>query len=76
MRFNSKQELQGYIQGRVRQILGKTETAAYQGDPQSPMNIMLERFPELTQTLIKLLSTQFRLFVSDIQWVAPKPTTF
>ena len=76
MRFNSKQELQGYIQGRVRQILGKTETAAYQGDPQSPMNIMLERFPELTQTLVKLLSTQFRLFVSDIQWVAPKPTTF
>jgi hypothetical protein len=76
MRFNSKQELQGYIQGRVRQILGKTETAAYQGDPQSPMNIMLERFPELTQTLIKLLSDQFRLFVSDIQWVAPKPTTF
>jgi hypothetical protein len=76
MRFNSKQELQGYIQGRVRQILGKTETAAYQGDPQSPMNIMLERFPELTQTLIKLLSAQFRLFVSDIQWVAPKPTTF
>jgi hypothetical protein len=76
MRFNSKQELQGYIQGRVRQILGRTETAAYQGDPQSPMNIMLERFPELTQTLIKLLSDQFRLFVSDIQWVAPKPTTF
>jgi hypothetical protein len=37
---------------------------------------MIERFPELKQTLVKLLSDQFRLFVEDIQWVAPKPTTF
>jgi hypothetical protein len=76
MRFNSVQELQDYIRGRVRQILGKTQTAVYQGDPNSPMNIMIERFPELKQTLVKLLSDQFRLFVEDIQWVAPKPTTF
>jgi hypothetical protein len=40
------------------------------------MNVMLARFPELRQTLEKLLTFQFRLFVDDIQWVAPKPTTF
>lgn len=76
MEFNSKEELEGYIRGRVRQILGKTDSIEYQGDPESPMNLMLARFPELRQTLEKLLTMQFRIFVNDIQWVAPKPTTF
>jgi hypothetical protein len=40
------------------------------------MNLMLARFPELRQTLEKLLTMQYRLFVNDIEWVAPKPTTF
>jgi hypothetical protein len=76
MNFNSKQELEDYIRGRVRQITGKTDDAAYQGNPESPMNIMLARFPQLRQTLEKLMTMQFRIFVDDIQWVAPKPTTF
>jgi hypothetical protein len=76
MEFKTKKELEDHIRGRVRQILDKTDTAAYQGDPNSPMNVMLARFPELRQTLEKLLTFQFRLFVDDIQWVAPKPTTF
>jgi hypothetical protein len=76
MKFNSKQELEDYVRGRVRQLLGKTAEEAYQGDPNSPMNLMLQRFPQLRQTLEKLLTMQFRLFIDDIQWVAPKPTTF
>jgi hypothetical protein len=76
MEFKTKKELEDFIRGRVRQRLQKTDTAEYQGDPSSPMNIMLARFPELRQTLEKLLSMQYRLFVSDIEWVAPKPTTF
>jgi hypothetical protein len=76
MKFNSKQELENYVRGRVRQMLNKTDNAAYQGNPESPMNIMLAKFPELRQTLEKLLTMQFRIFVNDIQWVAPKPTTF
>jgi len=76
MDFNTKQELADFIRGRVRQLLKKTDTEEYQGDPNSPMNLMLARFPELRQTLEKLLSMQYRLFVNDIEWVAPKPTTF
>jgi hypothetical protein len=76
MEFNSKQELENYIRGRVRQMTGKTDSVAYQGNPESPMNIMLLKFPQLSDTLEKLLSTQYRIFVQDIQWVAPKPTTF
>jgi hypothetical protein len=40
------------------------------------MNLMFQRFPQLRQTLEKLLTMQFRLFVDDVQWVAPRPTTF
>ncbi len=76
MEFKTKKELEDFIRGRVRQRLQKTDTDEYQGDPSSPMNLMLARFPELRQTLEKLLSMQYRLFVNDIEWVAPKPTTF
>lgn len=76
MEFNSKEELTDYIRGRVRQMLDKTGGADYQGNPESPMNIMLSKFPKLSQTLEKLLTSQFRIFVNDIQWVAPKPSTF
>jgi hypothetical protein len=76
MEFQSKDELVAHIRGRVRQIMGKTSEQAYQGDPNSPMNVMLARFPELRQALEKLLTMDFRIFVNDIQWVAPKPTTF
>lgn len=76
MDFKTKQELEDYVRGRIRQLLKKTDTEEYQGDPNSPMNLMLARFPELRQTLEKLLTIQYRLFVDDIEWVAPKPTTF
>jgi hypothetical protein len=76
MEFQSKEELVAHIRGRVRQIMGKTDEQAYQGDPNSPMNVMLYRFPQLRQALEKLMGFQFRIFVNDIQWVAPKPTTF
>ena len=37
---------------------------------------VLLKFPSLKQTLIDLLTDQYDLFITDIQWVAPKPTTF
>lgn len=76
MEFQSKEELVAHIRGRVRQLMGKQSEQSYQGDPNSPMNVMLARFPQLRQALEKLMTMQFRIFVDDIQWVAPKPTTF
>jgi len=76
MEFQSKEELVAHIRGRVRQLMGKQSEQEYQGDPNSPMNVMLARFPQLRQALEKLMTMQFRIFVDDIQWVAPKPTTF
>jgi len=36
----------------------------------------LTKFPELKQILIDLLTNEFDMFLSSIDWVAPRPTTF
>lgn len=42
----------------------------------APKFPVLEKFPELKEIIVNLLTNQYEIFVSDIQWVAPKPTTF
>lgn len=37
---------------------------------------ILAKFPTLRDSIIQLLTTQYKDFVSEIQWIAPKPTTF
>jgi hypothetical protein len=37
---------------------------------------MLEKFPTLKLTLVKLMTEDFKEFVDTIDWVSPKPTTF
>jgi hypothetical protein len=37
---------------------------------------MLQKFPTLKGTLIKLMTRDFNEFVDTIDWVSPKPTTF
>ena len=37
---------------------------------------VLAKFPTLKETIIKLLTDQYDLFLKDIEWVAPRPTTF
>ena len=38
--------------------------------------ILLKKFPELKGIIIDLLTDQYNLFLEDIQYVAPRPTTF
>jgi hypothetical protein len=51
-------------------------------DSDKPISLETEKFPILLQfpslkkVLVDLLTKQFEIFISDIQWVAPKPTTF
>jgi hypothetical protein len=42
----------------------------------APKFPVLEKFPTLKQVIIDLLTDQYEIFITDIQWVAPKPTTF
>jgi hypothetical protein len=37
---------------------------------------VLGKFPELKRIIIDLFTRQYELFIEDIQWVAPRPTTF
>ena len=37
---------------------------------------LLVKFPELITVLAELMTNDFELFLKDIFWVAPKPTTF
>ena len=47
----------------------KAETSAVEYDE-------LTKFPELKQAIIDLLTTEFDNFMSSIDWVSPRPTTF
>ena len=38
--------------------------------------ILLRKFPELRAIIVDLLTDQYNLFLEDIQYVAPRPTTF
>lgn len=37
---------------------------------------VLGKFPELKKVVEDLLTDQYEIFLTDIQWVAPRPTTF
>jgi hypothetical protein len=37
---------------------------------------ILSKFSTLRQVIINLLTDQYELFISDIHWVAPRPSTF
>lgn len=37
---------------------------------------ILAKFPKLSETLITLMSDDFTMFVQNIEWIAPRPTTF
>ena len=37
---------------------------------------VLAKFPILKKVVTDLITDQYEMFISDIQWVAPRPTTF
>ena len=42
----------------------------------APKFPVLAKFPTLKDVIVNLLTDQYEIFITDIQWVAPKPTTF
>ena len=37
---------------------------------------VLTKFPKLKEVIVDLLTDQYEVFMTDIEWVAPRPTTF
>jgi hypothetical protein len=79
----TKNELKEKIKSLVKQVYSK-ETKTTEVDIDSPSVVSLDntrfpvlvKFPTLKDTIIKLLTDQYDLFIKDIEWVAPRPTTF
>ena len=78
----SKQELIDKIQTIAKRVyaskvkdntLGVTPEDVNFDDETFPV---LTKFPVLKKVITDLLTDQFEMFISDIQWVAPRPTTF
>jgi hypothetical protein len=73
----TKDELKEKIKVFVQQVYKpKTLKAQDTISLDAPKFPVLQKFPELKDIIVNLLTDQYEIFVTDIQWVAPKPTTF
>lgn len=72
----TKKELADKVREAARSIASRADKP----ETDTPMSFkyseMLYKFPKLEETLIRLLSNDFTSFVENIDWVAPRPTTF
>lgn len=74
----TRDEFKEKIKVLVKQVY-KPETLSVQDTEitlDAPKFPVLEKFPTLKQVIIDLLTDQYEIFITDVQWVAPKPTTF
>ena len=68
----TKEDLRDRIKGLAFEVIKDRKTAeiaAVQYDE-------LTKFPELKEIIVSLLTADFDPFLSSIDWVAPRPTTF
>ena len=68
----TKEEFKERIKGLAFEVIRdrkKAEIASVQYDE-------LTKFPELKEAILTLLTADFDNFLSSIDWVAPRPTTF
>ena len=66
----TKKELREIIEESLIEVL--REQAVLQTSSQE----ILGKFPTLKKTLAGLLTSEFDTFIKEVEWVAPKPTTF
>jgi len=75
----TKDELKEKIKVLVKQVY-KPETLSMDNSNEitldAPKFPVLAKFPTLKDVIVNLLTDQYEIFVTDIQWVAPRPTTF
>jgi len=76
----TKEEFKNKIKNAITQIQGTSSevdlnksTNIVSFDTRFPILI---KFPSLRNILIDLLTNQYEVFIKEIQWVAPRPTTF
>jgi hypothetical protein len=66
-------ELKSRIRTLAKQVYSKSKTDVLPGVVEYDE---LTKFPELKAVLVNLLTREYDNFLSSIDWVAPRPTTF
>jgi hypothetical protein len=75
----NKSELRDKIKSIVKQSYAEKQVDIDKGEEISldaDKFPVLGKFPQLKKVIIDLLTNQYEVFMTDIQWVAPRPTTF
>ena len=75
----TKSELRDKIKTLAKQALASKSIDLDKGNDVSLDALkfpVLGKFPELKKVIVDLLTNQYEIFLTDIQWVAPRPTTF
>ena len=78
----TRDELANKIRTLVKQVYSQAKAPKIDLDSPSTVSLdttrfpVLAKFPTLKDTIIQLLTGQYDLFIKDIEWVAPRPTTF
>ena len=75
----TKSELRDKIKTLAKQALASKSIDLDKGNDVSLDALkfpVLGKFPDLKKVIVSLLTKQYEVFMTDIQWVAPRPTTF
>ena len=75
----TKSELRNKIKGLVQQTY-KAKTIDLDTGGEVTLDAekfpVLTKFPKLKEVIVDLLTDQYEIFMTGIEWVAPRPTTF
>ena len=69
----TKDELKEKIKVVLRGVYDKPKSVT---EPLSTDHYLMQKFPALRDAIVNLLTDQYDSFLEDIEWVAPRPTTF
>ena len=69
----TKDEFKEKIKVIVRGVYNKPKSVT---EPLSTDHYLMQKFPALRDAIVNLLTDQYDSFLEDIEWVAPRPTTF
>jgi hypothetical protein len=77
---NIRKYVRAYLNKKLNEV---TETPKMEAEPIGSLeamptddDVMIQRFPQLKEALLDLMGRDFKAFIKDIKYIAPKPTTF
>ena len=72
----TKKELADKVRAAARNVASRADKPENATPMALKYSDMLFKFPKLQEILANLMSDEFTIFVENIEWVAPRPTTF